>query len=53
LVADVLACLVRITETVGNSPKMVDQLCEHQLIEKVIPLIALGSQTSFNQPIYG
>ncbi|KAI3965094.1 hypothetical protein MKX01_014025 [Papaver californicum] len=53
LVANVVTCLFRITETVSNSPKMVDQLCEHGLIQSVIPLIALGSQTSFNQSIYG
>ncbi|RZC76532.1 hypothetical protein C5167_000633 [Papaver somniferum] len=52
LVANVVTCLSRITETVSNSPIMVDQLCEHRLIQSVIPLIAMGSQTSFNQSIY-
>ncbi|RZC83782.1 hypothetical protein C5167_046560 [Papaver somniferum] len=52
LLANVITCLFRITETVSNSPIMVDQLCEHRLIQSVIPLIAMGSQTSFNQSIY-
>ncbi|KAI3896011.1 hypothetical protein MKW92_017974 [Papaver armeniacum] len=52
LVANVVTSLFRITETVSNSPIMVDQLCEHRLIQSVIPLIAMGSQTSFNQSIY-
>ncbi|KAI3838927.1 hypothetical protein MKX03_002703 [Papaver bracteatum] len=52
LVANVVTCLLRMTETVGNSPKMVDQICEHRLIQQVIPLIALGKETSFNQSIY-
>ncbi|KAI3949984.1 hypothetical protein MKW92_017096 [Papaver armeniacum] len=53
LVANVVACLLRITETVSNSPKMVDKLCEHGLIQKVIPLLALGNESSLNQSIYG
>ncbi|KAI3951878.1 hypothetical protein MKW92_021484 [Papaver armeniacum] len=53
LVANVVACLLRITETVSNSPKMVDKLCEHGLIQKAMPLLALGNESSLNQSIYG
>ncbi|XP_026416455.1 E3 ubiquitin-protein ligase UPL4-like [Papaver somniferum] len=53
LVANVVTCLLRITETVSNSLKMVDQICEHRLIQQVIPLISSGKETSFNQSIYG
>ncbi|KAL7220380.1 hypothetical protein ACSBR2_013294 [Camellia fascicularis] len=52
LVENVATCLIKIAERVQNSPDMLDELCNHGLIQQATHLIDLNCRTTLCQPVY-
>ncbi|PHU06662.1 E3 ubiquitin-protein ligase UPL4 [Capsicum chinense] len=52
LVESVATCLIRIVEQACHSSDMLDQLCEHRLVEQVTHLIELNGRTTVSQSVY-
>ncbi|KAG7964552.1 hypothetical protein I3843_09G176100 [Carya illinoinensis] len=52
LVEYVAICLIKIVERVSQSSELLDELCQHRLIDQVIHLIDLNCRTTISRPIY-
>lgn len=52
LVENVATCLIKIVERVAQSSEMLDELCNHGLIQQVTHLLSLNGQTSLSPLIY-
>ncbi|KAF9593401.1 hypothetical protein IFM89_022662 [Coptis chinensis] len=52
LVENVATCLISIVDNVRHSTEMLDQLCEHGLIQRVTHLISPDSGPTLSQPIH-
>ncbi|KAI9086360.1 hypothetical protein K1719_031814 [Acacia pycnantha] len=52
LVENVATCLIKIVERAGHSSKLLDELCEHGLIQQVSDILSSNGRTTLSQPIY-
>ncbi|WMV44799.1 hypothetical protein MTR67_038184 [Solanum verrucosum] len=52
LVESVATCLIRIVEQACHSSEMLDQLCNHMLVQQVTHLIELNGRTTVSQSVY-
>ncbi|KAG8376513.1 hypothetical protein BUALT_Bualt09G0071200 [Buddleja alternifolia] len=52
LVESVATCLIRIGEQIHSSPDMLDEVCNHGLVQHTLHLIGLNSRTTLCQPTY-
>ncbi|KAK4281445.1 hypothetical protein QN277_012938 [Acacia crassicarpa] len=52
LVENVATCLIKIVEQAGHSSKLLDELCEHGLIQQVSDILSSNGRTTLSQPIY-
>lgn len=52
LVENVAICLIKIAERVSQLSEMLDELCEHGLINQATHLVQLNSRTTLSQPVY-
>ncbi|GFP83745.1 E3 ubiquitin-protein ligase upl4 [Phtheirospermum japonicum] len=52
LVESVANCLITIGEQVYNSPNVLDEVCNHGLVQQTLHLIGLNSRTTLCQPTY-
>lgn len=51
LVESVASCFIKVVEQVSQSPKVLEELCQHGLIHQVTHLVDLRSQITLSQPI--
>ncbi|KAK4481047.1 hypothetical protein RD792_011916 [Penstemon davidsonii] len=52
LVESVATCLIKIGEQVHHSSDLLDEICNHGLVEHAVHLISLNGQTTLCQPTY-
>ncbi|XP_015944856.1 E3 ubiquitin-protein ligase UPL4 isoform X1 [Arachis duranensis] len=52
LVENVATCLIKIVERVAQSPEMLDELCQHGLIQQVTHLLSINGRTTLSKLIY-